>query len=99
MLTEQLLCVRERAGTWDYSSKNGEDVGPQGAHIMYIKCMVSQLVKNAMEEKHIMEVPGGVEAPMSPGKMRLKRPDTGKEQVKQTAEERVFPVEETSSAK
>ena len=43
----------------------------------------SQLVKSAMEEKHMMEVPGGVEAPMSPGKMRLKRHDTGKEQVKQ----------------
>lgn len=59
----------------------------------------SQLVKSAMEEKHMMEVPGGVEAPMSPGKMRLKRHDTGKEQVKQTAEERVFSVEETTSAK
>lgn len=99
MLPEQLLCVRENAGAWDYSSENGEDAGPQGAHIMYIKCMVSQLVKSAMEEKHMMEVPGGVEAPMSPGKMRLKGPDTGKEQVKQTAEERVFPVEETANAK
>lgn len=45
------------------------------------------------------KVPGGVVAPTSPGKMRLKRHDTGKEQVKQTAEERVFPVEETTSAK
>ena len=60
--------------------------------------MVNQLVKRAMEERHMMEVPGGVEAPMSPGKMRLKRPDTGKEQVRQTAAERVFPVEETASA-
>lgn len=52
-----------------------------------------------MEERHMTEVPGGVEAPMLPGKMRLKRPDTGKEQVKQTAAERVFPVEETANAK
>ena len=99
MLPEQLLCVREHAGAWDYSSENGEDAGPQGAHIMYIKCMVSQLLKSAMEEKHMMEAPGGVEAPISPGKMRLKGPGTGKEQVKQTAEERVFPVEETANAK
>ena len=32
VLTEQLLCVREHAGTWDDSSEKGEDAGPQGAH-------------------------------------------------------------------
>lgn len=61
MLTEQLVCVREHAGTWDYS-KMVKMLVPR-SHIIhiYIKCAVSQLVKSAMEERHMTEVPGGVD--------------------------------------
>lgn len=83
MLTKQLVCFRHGVRVWEYNSESNKDPRPQGAYILYIKCIVSQLVRRVMEEKYIMGVPGGVRAPMSLGKVTFEqKPVGGKEQVK-----------------